>query len=137
MNFLRVVLAALAAWLVYLGTGFLIHGVMLADLWETLQRDGVARMPAGAHVLMPISVVMALVGSFAFAYTYAKGYEGGPGLQEGLRFGVLVGLLFVTFVLGWNYVMFPLPLQYLTSMAAATVIQFAVLGMAVGIIYRK
>lgn len=137
MNFARVGLAALAAWAVYLALGFLIHDVMLADLWAALQRDGVARSSATANALMPLAMGLALPGALAFAYAYAKGYEGGPGLQEGLRFGVLVGLMLVTFGLVWNYVTFRLPLQYLTSIAVATVIQFAALGMVVGLIYRR
>ena len=137
MNFLRVGLAALAAWAVYLALGFLIHGVMLADLWTSLQREGIARSSATADAMMPMGFALALPGALAFAYTYAKGYEGGPGLQEGLRFGVLVGLMLVAFGLTWNYVTFPLPLQYLASTAVATVIQFAAVGMVVGVIYRK
>ena len=137
MNFARVGLAALAAWLVYLALGFLTHGVMLADLWAGLQRDGLARSSVNGNALMPLGFALALPGALAFAYAYAKGYEGGPGLQEGLRFGVLVGLMIVAFGLTWNYVSFPLPLQYLTSTAVATVIQFAALGMVVGLIYRK
>ena len=137
MNFARVGLAALAAWAVYLALGFLIHGVMLADLWAALQRDGVARSAATNSALMPLGIGLALPGALAFAYAYAKGYEGGPGLQEGLRFGVLVGLMLVAFGLVWNYVTFPLPMQYLASTAVATVIQFAALGMLVGLIYRR
>lgn len=137
MNFARVGLAALAAWAVYLALGFLIHGVMLADLWAALQRDGVARSAATGSALMPLGFGLALPGALAFAYGYAKGYEGGPGVQEGLRFGVLIGLMLVTFGLVWNYVTFRLPLQYLTSIAVATVIQFAAVGMVVGLIYRK
>lgn len=137
MNFPRVGLAALAAWAVYLALGFLIHGVMLADMWSALQRDGVARSSTTANAIMPLGFALALPGAFAFAYTYAKGYEGGPGLQEGLRFGVLVGLMLVAFGLTWNYVTFPLPLQYLASTAAATVVQFAAVGMVVGLLYRR
>ncbi|HEX6322283.1 MAG TPA: hypothetical protein VFZ36_01050 [Vicinamibacterales bacterium] len=137
MNFARVGLAALAAWAVYLALGFLIHEVMLADLWAALQRDGVARSAATGSGLLPLGMGLALPGALAFAYTYAKGYEGGPGLQEGLRFGVLVGLMLVTFGLVWNYVTFRLPLQYLTSIAVATVIQFAAVGMVVGLIHRR
>jgi hypothetical protein len=136
MNFLRVGLAALAAWALYLALGFLIHGVMLADLWASLQRDGVARSSATADAMMPVGFALALPGALAFTYGYAKGYEGGPGIQEGLRYGVLVGLMLVAFGLTWNYVTFPLPLQYLTSTAAATIVQFAALGMVVGAIYR-
>jgi hypothetical protein len=137
MNFARVGLAALAAWAGYLALGFLIHDVMLADLWAALQRDGVARSAAAGNALMPLGIALAVPGALAFAYAYAKGYEGGPGLQEGLRFGVLVGLMLVTLGLVWNYVTFPLPLQYLTSIAVATVIQFAAVGMVVGLIYRR
>ncbi|MDQ3070662.1 MAG: hypothetical protein M3R55_13155 [Acidobacteriota bacterium] len=136
MNFTRVGLAAVAAWLVYLALGFLIHGVMLADLWATLQRSGVARSSSTGNALMPLGFALAFPGLLAFTYAYAKGYEGGPGSQEGLRFGALIGLVIVAFGVTWSYVSFPLPLEYLTSMAAATVVQFAAVGMVVGIVYR-
>jgi hypothetical protein len=137
MNFARVGLAALAAWVVYLALGFLIHAVMLNDMWQGLMREGVARSATNANTLMPLGFGLALPGTLAFTYAYAKGYEGGPGLQEGLRFGVLVGLMLVAFGLVWNYVTFPLPARYLTSTAVATVIEFAALGMVVGLIYKK
>ena len=137
MNFARVGLAAVAAWVVYLALGFLIHAVMLNDMWQALIRDGVARSAANSNAMMPMAFGLALPGMLAFTYAYAKGYEGGPGLQEGLRFGVLVGLMLVAFGLVWNYVTFPLPTQYITSTAVATVIQFAALGMVVGVIYKK
>ena len=136
MNFPRVLLAALAVWVLYLGLGALIHGVMLADLWVVLQRQGLTRSPATWGAYAPLAYALALPGALAFVYAYAKGYEGGPGMQEGLRFGVLVGLMLVAFGLTWSYVTFPVPLQFLTSMSIATVIEFAVLGMAAGVIYR-
>lgn len=137
MNFKRVGLAALAAWVTYMVLGFLIHGVMLDDMWQALIRDGVARSTVNANALLPIGMALALPGAFAFAYAYAKGYEGGSGFQEGLRFGVLVGLVLVIFGIVWNYIVFPLPMNYLTSVAVATVVEFAALGMVVGLVYRK
>jgi hypothetical protein len=137
MNFARVALAALAAWFVYLALGFLIHAVMLNDLWQALMRDGVARSATNSNAMMPMGFALALPGMFAFSYAYAKGYEGGPGLQEGLRFGVLVGIMLVTFGLVWNYITFPLPTQYITSTAVATIIEFGAIGMVVGLVYRK
>jgi hypothetical protein len=137
MNFVRVGLSALAALPVYFGVGFLVHVAMQADLAEELQRAGITRSPATMMALLPIGITGAIVGAFAFAYSYAKGYEGGPGLQEGLRFGVLVGLMFVAFGATRTYMTFPVPLQYLASAAVATVIQFAAIGMVVGLIYRK
>ncbi len=137
MNFNRVGLAALAGWVTYMVLGFLIHGVMLDDMWQGLIRDGVARSTANANALLPLGMALALPGALAFAYAYAKGYEGGSGLQEGLRFGVLVGLMLVIFGITWNYNVFPLPTNYLTSVAVATVIEFAAIGMVVGLIYRR
>lgn len=137
MNFARVGLAALAAWVTFMVLGFLIHGVMLDDMWQGLIRDGVARSTAGANALLPLGMGLALPGALAFAYAYAKGYEGSGGLQEGLRFGVLIGLMLVIFGITWNYIVFPLPLRYLTSVGVATIIEMTVLGMVVGLIYRR
>jgi hypothetical protein len=137
MNFPRIAAAALGALVVYLGIGYLVHAALLADLAASLQRAGIARSPASIVSYAPIGMAGAIVASFAFAYAYAKGFEGGPGLQEGLRFGVLVGLIFVGFGTVKSYVTFELPTQYLTSVAVATVIQFAAAGMVVGLIYKK
>lgn len=137
MNFKRVGLAALAAWVTYMVLGFLIHGVMLDDMWQSLIRDDVARSTVNANALLPLGMGLALPGALAFTYAYAKGYEGGAGLQEGLRFGVLIGLMLVIFGILWNYIVFPLPSQYVTSVAVATIIEFAAIGMVVGLIYRK
>lgn len=137
MNFKRVGLAALAGWVTYMVLGFLIHGVMLDDMWQGLIREGVARSTVNANALLPLGMALALPGALAFAYAYAKGFEGGSGLQEGLRFGVLVGLMLVIFGITWNYIVFPLPTAYLTSVAVATVIEFAAIGMVVGLIYKR
>ena len=136
MNFKSVGLAAFAAWVVYMVLGFLIHGVLLDDMWQELIRAGVARSTTTANALLPMGMGLALPGALAFTYAYAKGYEGGSGFQEGLRFGVLVGLMLVIFGITWNYIVFPLPTTYLTSVAIATVIEFATLGMVVGLIYK-
>ena len=137
MNYPRLLLAALAVWVAWFALGFLLHGVMLADVWEDLHRAGAIRTEAMMRTVMPVGTALALLGSLVFSYAYAKGYEGGPGLQEGLRFGVLVGLLLVAFGVGWSYMTFPVPVEYLLWMSVATVIQFAALGIAAGVVYRK
>jgi hypothetical protein len=136
MNFARVALAAVAVWCAYVAVGALVHGVMLSDLWEQLYRDGIIRSDAMAATVRPHALALALPGAFAFAYAYAKGYEGGPGLQEGLRFGVLVGLMVVAFGIGWSYLTFPVPLEFLAWASVAAVMQFAAAGMIAGLIYR-
>ena len=110
---------------------------MLADVWEGLHREGAIRTEAMTRTVMPVGVALALPGALVFVYTYAKGYESGPGLQEGLRFGVLVGLLLVAFGVAWSYVTFRVPVEFLLWMAVATIMQFAALGIVAGLVYRK
>ena len=134
MNFPRIALAAVASWVLYLGIGFLVHGVLLKDTY--LQYAGVMRPEAQANAILPIAFGCALVGFFAFAYAYAKGYEGGNGVQEGLRFGVLVGIMLCAFGSVWNYMMWPISAGLLAAWLIDFVVEFAIYGMVVGLIYK-
>ena len=134
MNFPRVALAAVASWVLYLGIGFLVHGVLLRDTY--LQYVGVMRPEAQANAILPIAFGGALVGFFAFAYAYAKGYEGGSGVQEGLRFGVLVGIMLCAFGSVWDYMMWPVSAGLLAAWLIDFVVEFAIYGMVVGLIYK-
>lgn len=134
MNFPRVALAAIAAWVLYLGVSFVVHGVLLKDTY--MQYVGVMRPEAQANAILPIGFCFALVGFFAFAYAYARGYEGGNGVQEGLRFGVLVGILLCAFGSIWDYMMWPISAGLLTAWLVDFIVEFAMYGMVVGLIYR-
>ncbi len=134
MNFPRVALAAIAAWVLYLGVSFVVHGVLLKDTY--LQYVGVMRPEAQANAILPIGFCFALVGFFAFAYAYAKGYEGGNGVQEGLRFGVLVGILLCAFGSIWDYMMWPISAGLLIAWLVDFIVEFAIYGMVVGLIYK-
>ena len=134
MNFPRVALAAVASWVLYLGIGFLVHAVLLKDTY--LQYVSVMRPEAQANAILPIAFGCALVGFFAFAYAYAKGYEGGSGVQEGLRFGVLVGIMLCAFGSVWDYMMWPVSAGLLAAWLIDFVVEFAIYGMVVGLIYK-
>jgi hypothetical protein len=77
-----------------------------------------------------------LVGFFAFAYAYAKGYEGGNGVVEGIRFGVLVSLIVIGFGLIWQYVMFPITATYAAAIVIDSIVELALYGAIVGAIYK-
>jgi hypothetical protein len=134
MNFKRVALAALAAWVLYLCLGFLVHGVLLKDTY--MHYTGVMRPEADANAILPIGFGAALVGFFAFAYAYARGYEGGNGVQEGLRFGVLVAILLCAFGSVWEYMMWPITARLLAAWVVDFIVEFAIYGMVVGLIYK-
>jgi hypothetical protein len=134
MNFPRVALAAVVSWVAYLGVSFLVHGVLLADLYS--RHAAHARPPDAQMEILPIAFGFALVGFFAFSYAYAKGYEGSNGIQEGLRFGVLVGILLSCFAGIFQYMVWPVSVSVLAAWLIDYVLEFAFYGIIVGAIYR-
>ncbi len=90
MNYPRVLLAAVAALVVFFAYGFLTEGWLIRKdfaLSAALYRDSNAQMK-----YMPIGLASVLVGLFAAAVLYAKGCGGTTGAISGLQFGFLMGL---------------------------------------------
>jgi hypothetical protein len=134
MNLPRVAIAAVVAWVVYLFVSYFVHAVLLADVYMT--HRAVMRPEEQASAILPVGFMFALVGFFAFAYSYAKGYEGGSGLQEGLRFGVIVGILLCCFAKIWEYMVWPVPGTLLVIWMLDLIVEFTLYGMIVGLVYR-
>ena len=131
MNFSRLAVATAAAWLAHIALGYLIYEGLVRDLW---------RQPGSVFRVEDVNLVLGFASSFAglflFAYMYAKGYEGGSGMQEGLRFGALVGVLLVCFGVVWTFAVVPMPGTLALYLAAGTVLQLTLSGIIVGVIYR-
>lgn len=135
MNFPRVVLAAVAAWSAYLAISLVVHGVLLTDLYA--EHATVMRSNAEQMDILPIGFAFALIGFFAFAYAYAKGYEGGRGSQEGLRFGVLVGMLLCCFAGTFQYMTWPVSGSLFAAWLLDYIVGFAIYGSIVGLLYKR
>ncbi|MBI4264879.1 MAG: hypothetical protein HY657_10930 [Acidobacteria bacterium] len=134
MNFARIAAAAVVAWIASIAVGFFVNTVLLADL--ALANTPPMRQEAELMGLLPVGFVFLLVGFFAFAYAYAKGYEGGSGVMEGVRFGVLVSLIVIGFGLIWQYVAFPISGTMAAAIIVDAVVEFSIYGAIVGAIYR-
>ena len=134
MNLARVAAAAVIAWIVSIGIGFLVNGLILADL----ARANAAAMRPEADLManLPIGFAFLLLGFFAFAYAYARGYEGGNGIMEGVRFGVVVAFIVIGFGVIWQWVVFPISAGFGVALAIDTVVELAIYGAIVGAIYR-
>ena len=68
---------------------------------------------------------------------YARLYAGGRGLIEGPRFGALVGLVLVSFVVVWNYVTQPISAVLGVAEAFECVIAVTIYGAIIGAVYRS
>ena len=134
MNFARVVVAAVLAWLASIGVGYVADEVLLAEAYA--QHAPMMRDSQEAGTRLPWAVGLAFVGFFIFSYVYAKGYERGSGLQEGLRFGVIVALLLICFAVTWRWALFPVMDRLLAMWAVTYVVEFALYGMIVGVVYK-
>lgn len=134
MNFARIAAAAVVAWIVSLPVGFLVNDVLLADI--IAPNAGVLRPDADLMANLPLGFVFLLIGFFAFAYMFAKGYEGGNGIVEGIRFGVLMALVVVGFGLVWQYVMYPITPAMAAALIIDSIVELALYGAIVGAIYK-
>ena len=132
MNFGRVAVSAVVAWFAYLLLSPLVNNVLLAELYAT---HGTVFRPQGEMNLV-LGLGVQLIGFFVFAYAYAKGYEGGNGALEGLRFGVVVGLLLSCFAVTWNYVVLPVSGALAVAWVVDALVEMAIYGVVVGLIYR-
>ena len=132
MNFARLAAAAVVAWFVYLLLSPLANNLLLADLYA---RHAAVFRPAD-QMNLELGFAASLAGFFVFAYAYAKGYEGGSGAMEGLRFGVIVGLLLSAFAVTWNYVVLPLSGALAVAWIVDTIAEMAIYGTVVGVVYR-
>ena len=131
MNYGRLALAAVAATIVDGIYGFLVYGMLLSG--EFGRYPSVFRASDAQH--LPVMFAGILVGMFAVSYIFAKGYEG-RGQIEGARFGVLVGILNAGYFVGTDYGILNIGRKLAVEMAAAGLIEWTLVGLAIATVYR-
>ena len=136
MNYARIALAGIAAWLASI-VARISHQRHLAAASVSGERLGV-QASGGYRALLPIGLGAQLVACLAFAFAYAKGYEGdGSHIGEGMRFGLIVALMIDGFAVVWNYVTQPIaPRLGVLADRSRIVGQLGVYGAIVGLDLR-
>ena len=134
MNFPRIAAAAIVAWAVSLPVGYFVNTVLLADV--TAANQAALRSESALMSNLPVGFAFLLVGFFAFAYAFAKGYEGTDGVMEGVRFGVLAALMVIGFGIIWVWVQFPINVTMTAALMIDLIAELALYGGIVGAIYR-
>ncbi len=134
MNYSRLAMAAVAAWIVDAVYGFVVYGTVLSS--EFGRYPGIYRPAQTQGAYMPYLFLGILVAMFVASYIYAKGYEGGSGAQEGMRFGVLIGLLMFGYVGLVNYSILNLGRRLAGSLAIANIVEWTLAGIVIGVVYK-
>jgi hypothetical protein len=134
MNYGRLALAAVVATVVDAVYGFLVWGTLLAG--EFSRYLYVFRPPEVGASYMPFLFLGVLLAMFVAAYIYAKGYEGGAGLQEGMRFGVCLGFFVVGAFYVVDYAILNIGRKLAVFMAIAGFVEWVIAGTVIGALYK-
>ena len=136
MNFTRIALAALGAFVAY----FLVGGLTFAALpWlknEFLKYPAVYRSQDGIKSVMPAGMAAMFVAMLVLAVLYAMIYKGGLGIAEGARFGALIGVFAEGAFVVHNYVNLNIGWKLTVQQSVAYFLEWLVTGIAIGLIYR-
>jgi len=136
MNILRMVLAALGGFVAYFIVGGLAFVLIPSLKTEFLKYTAIYRDHDGQMSHMPVGMAGILLSIVVAAVLYAQLYQGGSGLLEGARFGVLLGIfVFGGFVLH-NYANLNIGLKLTVEQGVAYFVEWAVVGIVIGLIYR-
>ena len=137
MNYPRLLIAGLVVWTASIAVGYVINDVWLARLYQA--NAWAFRRADDVGPLVPIGLGAQLLGSLAFAWLYAKGYERNreaSGIAEGVRFGLATAFLIVGFATVWNYVTEPIAARLGVLQMLAVVAELGICGAIVGLIYH-
>ena len=130
MNAKKLISAWLAAFVVTFLLSGLWHLVLLGDFYNA-QTEAIAR----EETKMLFVVLGQLILTFLMALIYPIGYKGGSPVKEGMRFGALIGLIWI---LPWSLIIHGIwkyPLLSVIVDSAWHIVEEGVAGIVIGVIY--
>jgi hypothetical protein len=113
--------------------GFLGHAVWLEGTYQSLA--AVFRPEAELNSMMWLMMAGSVVTLFLFCLIFTKGYEG-KGIGEGVRYGLLIGLLYSTPMAVDQFVVYPITAELAAIWFITGVINFVILGAVFAAIYK-
>ncbi|UCC80020.1 MAG: hypothetical protein JSW64_01300 [Candidatus Zixiibacteriota bacterium] len=135
MNWKRLLLAALVAFIFLQLSDFLVHWVILKCVYEDLMARGIFRSAGVICGYIWVMIIMTALFSFFFTYIFAKGYEG-KGILEGVRYGIVIGFFWI-FVNAYNvFAVIDIPYGLVWSWILAGFIQTIIAGILLALIYK-
>lgn len=136
MNFLRLVLAALAGFVAYFVVGGLAFGLIPSLKSEFLKYPAVYRPLEGQMSHMPVGMASMFLAMLALAMLYALFNHTGSGLAQGVRFGALIGVFVICACVLHNFVNLNIGLKLTIQQSVAYFVEWVVVGIVIGLIYR-
>lgn len=135
MNWKRLLLAALAAFVFLQLTDLIIHGKLLEGFYQGLSAQGVFRSDAARSGYLWVEILMTALFSLFFTYIFVKGYEG-KGLLEGIRYGIIIGFFWKYINAYDTFVILPIPYALVWYWIIAGFVQLILAGLLLSLIYK-
>ena len=135
MNTKKFFTAVLVVFVLLEFLNYLIHGVILSDVYASEEIKAIFRPEEEMNSMMWIVWVMDLVWAFFFMFIFVKGYEN-KGIMEGLRYGVYMGLFFTMVMAYQSYAMFPLTYGLIFQWFIYGFVESIILGLIASLIYK-
>lgn len=136
MNYLRIGLAALGAFVAYMAAGGLMFAAMPFLKTEFAKYPAVYRDHDGQMSHFPVGMAAILLSMVVLAVLYAKIYRAGAGWADGAVFGALIGVFAIGAFVLHNYANLNIGGRLTAISAIAYFIEWCIAGIAIGLIYR-
>jgi hypothetical protein len=135
MNYARIALAGLGAFVAYFALGTFAFTLPWMKN-EFMKYPAVYRSQEGIKSVMPAGMAAMFVAMLVLAVIYAMLYRGGSGLAEGTRFGALIGVFAICSFVIHNYVNLNIGLKLTVQQSVAYFLEWLAVGVVIGLIYR-
>ena len=136
MNYSRLALAALGGTVASFAFGFLVLWLVPALINEAHKYPAVFRPKETMMAVMPIGLIATFLAILVVAVIFAMMHQGGSGIMEGARFGVLIGIFVVCAFVLHNYVNLNIGLKLALGQAVAYFVQWTIVGIVIALIYK-
>ena len=133
MNYGRLVLAAVVATVVDAVYGLVVWARVLNSEFGRYPEIYRASNDTSGFAIMFIGIFAAMLVA---SWIYAKGYEGGSGPVEGLKFGVALALLMAIYISSTDYGTLRIGKKMLLTYLGGQFGEFLLLGLAIGLVYK-
>lgn len=130
MNIKRFILAGLTVFITFEILDFIIHSVILSQMYESLSSIWRPDMMSKMWIMLIVTFIL----SFIFVYIYSKGF--GQGVFAGIRFGFIIGLITICASALNQYVVYPVPFNLVIRWCVYGLIQYMLCGMVTSLIYK-
>lgn len=136
MNYPRILLASLCAFITYFIYGGILFGALPWLRTEFAKYPAVYRSQEGIKSTMPFGMLAMFVALVAITVLYAMLCSTGSSIATGAQFGALIGVFAIGSFVVHNYVNLNIGLKLTVQQSIAYFVQWVLVGIVIGLTYK-